>query len=77
MINSDNKDKYQDYADVASHLKRQLETDANFGGILEGNMTLTELFFGIALGLSLAFGICFIILFYCIQYSLPSSKTKF
>ena len=26
-------------------------------------MTLTELFFGIALGLSLAFGICFIILF--------------
>ena len=27
MINSDNKDKYQDYADVASHLKRQLETD--------------------------------------------------
>ena len=26
-INSDNKDKYQDYADVASHLKRQLETD--------------------------------------------------
>ena len=27
VINSDNKDKYQDYADVASHLKRQLETD--------------------------------------------------
>lgn len=26
-INSDNKDKYQDYADVVSHLKRQLETD--------------------------------------------------
>ena len=26
-------------------------------------MTLTELFFGIALALSLAFGICFIILF--------------
>jgi len=26
-------------------------------------MTLTELFFGIALGLSLAFGICFVILF--------------
>ena len=26
-------------------------------------MTLTELFFGIALGLSLTFGICFIILF--------------
>ena len=27
MINSDNKDKYQDYSDIASHLKRQLETD--------------------------------------------------
>lgn len=27
MINSDNKDKYQDYSDTASHLKRQLETD--------------------------------------------------
>ena len=31
-------------------------------------MTLTELFFGIALGLSLAFGICFVILF--IAYSI-------
>ncbi|WP_195216778.1 hypothetical protein [Streptococcus oralis] len=27
MINSDNKEKYQDYSDIASHLKRQLETD--------------------------------------------------
>ncbi|MFS9200182.1 hypothetical protein QM468_04415 [Streptococcus oralis subsp. tigurinus] len=27
VINSDNKDKYQDYSDIASHLKRQLETD--------------------------------------------------
>ena len=27
MINYDNKDKYQDYSDIASHLKRQLETD--------------------------------------------------
>ena len=27
MINSDNKDKYQNYSDVASNLKRQLETD--------------------------------------------------
>ena len=27
MINSDNKDKYQDYSDIASYLKRQLETD--------------------------------------------------
>ena len=27
VINSDNKDKYQDYSDTASHLKRQLETD--------------------------------------------------
>ena len=31
-------------------------------------MTLTELFFGIALGLSLFFGICFVILF--IAYSI-------
>ena len=27
VINSDNRSKYQNYSDVASHLKRQLETD--------------------------------------------------
>lgn len=27
MINSENRSKYKDYSDVASHLKRQLETD--------------------------------------------------
>ena len=27
VINSDNSGKYQDYSDIASHLKRQLETD--------------------------------------------------
>ena len=31
VINSDNKDKYQDYADVASHLKRQIRDRCNCG----------------------------------------------
>ena len=41
-------------------------------------MTLTELFFGIALGLSLAFGICFIILFiaYNILYHRVNKNCK-
>jgi len=33
-------------------------------------MTLTELFFGIALGLSLAFGICFIYLLHTIFFTI-------